>query len=307
MEQKPTIVLIAGPTASGKSNLAIKLSEVLNGEIVNADSMQVYKELKILTSRPPLSDLKKIKHHLYGFISVKKNFSTGTWLNIATKKIESILKKKKIPILVGGTSLYFKALVDGLAQIPDTPILIRKKIRNYHKKIGQVKFHNELLKLDPKVINLIHKSDNQRSIRAYEVKKFTKRSLYDWIKNTKPMYDPNLFKKFFIHPSKDYLLQQINLRTNRMFKQGVKQEVKEFLNLRIHPELSANKVIGIQEIKDHLVKKLTLAEVKNLIQIRTRQYAKRQFTWARGKMGSWEIINPKNYKEILEHLSINCS
>ena len=302
MDRKPKIVLLAGPTASGKSKLAIKLSKVLNGEIVNADSMQVYKELKILTSRPSPSDIKKIKHHLYGFISVKKNFSTGAWLNIATKKIKSILKKRKVPILVGGTGLYFKALVDGLVQIPDIPILLRKKIRKYHKKIGQEKFYNELLKLDPKVKNFILESDNQRSIRAYEVKKFTKKSLYDWIKNTKPTFDPNLFKKFFIHPSKDFLLQQINLRMNKMFKQGVKQEVKEFLKLKIRPDLSANKVIGIQEIKDHLVKKLTLTEVKNLIQIRTRQYAKRQFTWARGKMSSWKIINPKNYKDILDTL-----
>ena len=300
MDLKPTIVLLAGPTASGKSKLAIKLSKALNGEIVNADSMQVYKELKILTSRPSPSDVKKIKHHLYGFISVKKNFSTGAWLNIATKKIKSILMKRKIPILVGGTGLYFKALVDGLVQIPDIPILLKEKIRKYHKKIGQEKFYNELLKLDPKVKNFIPKSDSQRSIRAHEVKKFTKKSLYDWIKNTKPTFDPNLFKNFFIQPSKDFLLQQINLRTNKMFKQGVKQEVKEFLKLRIRPDLSANKVIGLQEIKDYLVEKLTLPEVKNLIQIRTRQYVKRQFTWARGKMSSWKIINPKNYKVILD-------
>ena len=302
MDLKPIIVLLAGPTASGKSKLAIKLSKALNGEIVNADSMQVYKELKILTSRPSPSDVKKIKHHLYGFISVKKNFSTGAWLNIATKKIKSILKKRKVPILVGGTGLYFKALIDGLVQIPDIPISLKEKIRKYHKTIGQEKFYNELLKLDPKVKNFILESDKQRSIRAYEVKKFTKKSLYGWITNTKPTFDPNLFKKFFIHPSKDFLLQQINLRMNKMFKQGVKQEVKKFLRLKICPDLSANKVIGIQEIKDHLVKKLTLTEVKNLIQIRTRQYVKRQFTWARGKMSSWKIINPKNYKDILNTL-----
>jgi len=303
MDRKSTIVLLYGPTASGKSKLATELSKILNGEIVNADSMQVYKELRILTSRPSPSDVKKVKHHLYGFISVKKNFSTGAWLNIATKKIKSILKKKKVPILVGGTGLYFKALVDGLVKIPDIPVFLRKKIRKYHKKIGQQKFYKKLLKLDPKVKNFILKSDSQRSIRAYEVKKFTKKSLYDWIKNTRPTFNPVFFKKFFICPSKDFLLQQISLRMNKMFRQGVKQEVKEFLILKIRPDLTANKVIGIQEIKDHLVKKLTIAEVKNLIQIRTRQYAKRQFTWARGKMSSWKIINPKNYKDILDTLA----
>ena len=303
MDRKSTIVLLYGPTASGKSKLATELSKILNGEIVNADSMQVYKELKILTSRPSSSDVKKVKHHLYGFISVKKNFSTGAWLNIATKKIKSILKKKKVPILVGGTGLYFKALVDGLVKIPNIPVFLRKKIRKYHKEIGQQKFYKKLLKLDPKVKNFILKSDSQRSIRAYEVKKFTKKSLYDWIKNTRSTFNPSLFKKLFIRPSKDFLLQQINLRMNKMFKQGVKQEVKEFLKLKIRPDLTANKMIGIQEIKDHLVKKLTLTEVKNLIQIRTRQYAKRQFTWARGKMSSWKIINPKNYKDILDTLA----
>ena len=130
----------------------------------------------------------------------------------------------------------------------------------------------------------------------------SKKSLYDWTENTKPTFDPYLFQKFFIHPPKGLLLQQINLRINRMFKQRVKQEVKKFSKLRIHPDLSANKVIGLQEIKDHLKKKITLTEVKNLIQIRTRQYAKRQFTWARGKMSSWKIINPKNYKDILDTL-----
>ena len=140
MKRKPAIILLAGPTASGKSRLAIKLSKVLNGEIVNADSMQVYKELKILTSRPSSSDLKKIKHHLYGFVSVKKNFSSGSWLNIVSKKIESILKKRKVPILVGGTGLYFKALVDGLAKIPDIPIPLREKIRKYHKKFVRKNF-----------------------------------------------------------------------------------------------------------------------------------------------------------------------
>ena len=303
MDCKSTIVLLYGPTASGKSKLATELSKILNGEIVNADSMQVYKELRIITSRPSSSDVKKVKHHLYGFISVKKNFSTGAWLNIATKKIKSILKKKKVPILVGGTGLYFKALVDGLVQIPDVPILLRKKIRKYHKKIGQKKFYNELLKLDPKVKNFISESDNQRSIRAYEIKKFTKKSLYDWIKNTKSTFDPNIFKKFFIYPSKDFLSCQINLRINKMFRQGAKQEVRKFLKMKIHPDLSVNKVIGIREIKDYLVKKLTLIEAKNLIQIRTRQYAKRQFTWARGKMSSWTIINPKNYKDILDTLA----
>ena len=307
MVQKPIIILLAGPTASEKSKLAVKLSEAINGEIVNADSMQVYKELRILTSRPSPLDEKKIKHHLYGFISVKRNFSTGAWLSIAIKKINLILNKKKVPILVGGTGLYFKTLIDGLVKIPNISKVLRKKIRKYHNKIGQKKFYEELLKLDPKVKNFILETDTQRSIRAYEVKKFTKKSLYYWVKKTKPVLDTRFFKKFFIHPSREFLIKKINLRANAMFKQGATKEVQKFFKLNIHSDLSANKVIGIREIKGYLDKKLTLKEVKNLIQIRTRQYAKRQFTWARGKMSSWKIINPKNYRDILDNLSINYS
>ena len=302
MDQKPVIILLAGPTASGKSKLAMELSKVLNGEIINTDSMQVYKELKILTSRPSTLDEKKVKHHLYGFVSVKKNFSAGAWLNLATKKIKSILKKNKIPILVGGTGLYFKVMVDGLAKIQNITKRQRKKIRNYHKKIGQKKFYKELLKLDPKAKKFVFENDSQRSMRAYEIKKYTKKSLYDWTEKTKSNFDSAHFKKFFINPSRDFLLKKINMRVNKMFREGAEREVQQFLKIKIHPELSVNKVIGIQEIKCYLEKKLTLKEVKNLIQIRTRKYAKRQFTWGRGKMSSWQTINPKNYKDILEKI-----
>ena len=302
MVQKPAIILIAGPTASGKSKLAIELSKAINGEIINADSMQVYKELRILTSRPTTLDEKKTKHHLYGIISVKKNFSVGVWLSLTVKKINSILKKKKVPIVVGGTGLYFKALIDGLAKIPNIPSSYRKKIRKYHKEIGQEKFYIELLKIDPQVKNFISPNDSQRSIRAYEIKKITKKSLYDFIKKTKPVIDPVFFKKFFISPSKDILLKRINLRVEEMFKHGAIKEADKIFKLGVKEDSTINKIIGIREIKKFLKKKLTLKEVKILVQIRTRQYAKRQFTWARGKMTSWDIINPKNYNDILGKL-----
>jgi tRNA dimethylallyltransferase len=304
MVEKPVIILLAGPTASGKSKFAFELSKTINGEIINADSMQVYKELRILTSRPSYLYEKKIKHHLYGFISAKENFSTGTWLNVAIRKINLVLNKKKIPIIVGGTGLYFKALIDGLTTIPSIPNSLREKIRNHYKKVGQKKFYEELIKLDPKVKNFIIETDSQRSIRAYEVKEFTKKSLFDWMNKTKPFFDPTFFKKFFIHPSRELLLKKINSRIETMFRKGAKKEVENFLKLKINSDLSVNKVIGLREIKEYLEKKMTLKETKNLIQIRTRQYTKRQFTWARGHMSSWKIINPKNYKDILNKLVI---
>jgi len=176
MDFKSKIILIYGPTASGKSNFAVKLAKKIGGEIINADSMQVYKDLKILSARPPFKDYKKIRHHLYGFQSVKKNFSTGDWLKLVKSKILSIKRRNKIPILVGGTGLYFKALTEGLVKIPNIPLIYRKNIRNLHRKLGPKKFYSKLIKLDPLVKNKINPLDTQRVIRAYEVKSFTKTS-----------------------------------------------------------------------------------------------------------------------------------
>ena len=146
MDLKSKIILISGPTASGKSKFAIQLAKKINGEVINADSMQIFKELKILTARPHRNNLKNITHHLYGFKSVKENYSAGNWLKDAKLKITSIKKKNKIPILVGGTGLYFKALIDGIVKIPDIPFIIRNRIRKKQSKIGQTKFYSALIK-----------------------------------------------------------------------------------------------------------------------------------------------------------------
>ena len=149
MDKQSKIILISGPTASGKSNFAIKIARKINGEIINADSMQVYKQLKILTARPDKIEQKKIKHHMYGVIDLNKKFSTGQWLNTAIKKIKEIKKRKKIPVLVGGTGLYFQSLIDGLVKIPEIPVKFRNKIRLIQKNEGQKKFYKNLLKIDP--------------------------------------------------------------------------------------------------------------------------------------------------------------
>ena len=184
MDLKSKIILIYGPTASGKSKFAIKLAKKIKGEIINADSMQVYKELKILSARPFKKDYENIKHHLYGFRSVKKNFSTGDWLKLVSKKIQEIKKRKKVPILVGGTGLYFKALTDGLVNIPNIPMKFRNNVRLLHKNLGPKKFFSKLLKLDPFVKRYLKSSDTQRAIRAFEIKSFTKKSMYYWFKST---------------------------------------------------------------------------------------------------------------------------
>ena len=216
MDLRSKIILLSGPTASGKSSLAIKIAKKINGEIINADSMQVYKQLKILSARPDPKKYQKIRHHLYGFHDVKKNFSTGDWLKLVNKKIKNVQKRKRIPILVGGTGLYFKALTDGLVKIPKISLKLRNQIRNMQKKLGQKKFYEKLLKLDPPLKGKINPTDSQRSIRAYEVKKFTKKSLYEWFKNTKSNFLEADFLKVYIDYPRQELIGRINIRTKEM-------------------------------------------------------------------------------------------
>jgi tRNA dimethylallyltransferase len=282
------IILIAGPTASGKSRIAIEIAKKIKGEIINADSMQVYKEFSILTSRPSTIDLKKIKHHLYGFQSVNKHFSTGAWLELVKKQISKCLKNKKIPILVGGTGLYFEAIIKGMSKIPNIDFKERDKIRDLQKKIGQRKFYEKLLELDPLVKNKIEPLDTQRSIRAYEVKKFTKKSIFEWYKLTKSEFKQFQIFKIFIDVPRETLLKKISSRAEQMFKKNCIKEVKSFLKQNIKSSLSAHKIIGVKEIKDHLSGISNISQTKELINIKTRQYAKRQVTWARGHMSDWD-------------------
>ena len=293
------IILIAGPTASGKSKLAIEIAKKIRGEIINADSMQVYKNFFVLSSRPSSSDLKKIKHHLYGFLSVKKHFSTGAWLSLVKKKINKCIKNKKTPILVGGTGLYFESITKGMSKIPNIDFKLRNKIRTLQIKLGQKKFYQKLLNIDPLVKNKIEPLDAQRSIRAYEVKKFTKKSIFEWNKSTKSDFTKFEIFKFFIDIPREQLLKNISKRSKQMFKNDCIKEVKIFIKLNIDPSLSANKIIGVQEIKDYLAGTLNLKQVKELIHIKTRQYAKRQVTWSRGRMSDWK----REYSNSLSQLS----
>ncbi len=294
------IILLAGPTASGKSELATHLAKILNGEIINADSMQVFKEFKILSSRPNSNDIKKVKHHLYGVISVKTYFSAGDWLKQAKKKINICLKKKKVPIVVGGTGLYFNTITKGISKIPNIDLKTRNKVRDLYKKLGFKKFYTQLIKLDPKTKGRILPTDSQRVQRAYEVKLKTKKSLFDWFANTESDFLDFEIKKIFINIPREVLLKKISLRTELMFKRRCIDEVKKFNNLKVNKNLSANKLIGVQEINDFLSRSISLNECKDLINIKTRQYAKRQNTWARGHMKNWNKLYSKNFSNLLK-------
>ena len=302
MDLRSKIILIYGPTASGKSKFAIQLAKKINGEIINADSMQIYKEFKLISARPYKSEYKKIRHHLYGFLSVKKKFSTGDWLKLVKQKIYDIKKRKKTPILIGGTGLYFKALTDGLVKIPNIPIRFRQKVRILHSKLGSKKFFSKLNKLDPIAKKHIKTSDTQRAIRAYEIKLFTKKSMYDWFKNTKSDFEVGEFYKILIDYPRDKLIKRINSRTENIVKNGGILEVKKFIRLKISKTKTAHKAIGIKEIKDYLNKSIQIHELIEKISIKTRQYAKRQTTWARGNMMDWNKIKSDDLNKFLKKI-----
>ena len=282
------IILLFGPTASGKSKLAVDIAKKFNGEIVNADSMQIYKEVKILSARP--SD-KTIKHHLYGIVSVKKHFSVGLWYKQAIKKINEINKKGKRAIVTGGTGLYFKILEDGLVEIPHVP------------KADQSHLVEEYNKKYPKILEGINLRDTQRVLRAISVYKHTGVSLAEWYKKeNKKYFNSDDFTKILLTPPKPELEKRIKKRFLKMLKIGAIKEAKNYkeLGLSSNSFNSANSIIGLNEIALFLEKKISTDELKEKVLIRTRQYAKRQFTWSRGHMKSWETIYSPNFNDLFK-------
>jgi tRNA dimethylallyltransferase len=264
--------------------------------------MQVYKEIKILSARP--ESYSNVSHYLYGNISVKNYFSAGEWLKKVKLNLNKIIKKKKQPIFVGGTGLYFKLLTEGISNIPKIPDSIRKKARKLNVKLGNDKFYNLLIKLDPLVQNKIKKNDTHRLIRAYEVIIFTKKSLIDWQKKNKNYFSNYQFIKIYINSENTLLQKLLRLRLKKMFEIGAVEEVKKFLKLKINKSLPANKILGIEEIKKYLDKKIQLEQAFEETFIRTRRYVKRQRTWFRGHMKDWTSIFDPNF-DILTKKIIN--
>jgi len=298
---KKRIILLYGPTASGKSKLALDIAKKFNGEIINADSMQIYKEVKILSARP---DYQSVKHHLYGFVSVKENFSVGSWYKLATSKIKEINRKNKIAIVTGGTGLYFKALVDGLAEIPDVP----KIDYSYLNPMGRFMMKNHYAKIYPKIFEGINRNDIQRVSRAISVYVATGITLNEWQKKkNKKYFKSKDFVKIFLNPTKTELENRIKKRFNKMLKHGAIQETENFKKIKIGSLHSANFIIGFKEISQFLNQEISMEELKEKVLIRSRQYAKRQFTWQRGQMKDWKGFGDTNYldlrKKVLSYLS----
>ena len=297
------IILLFGPTASGKSRLAVDIAKEYNGEIINADSMQVYNEIKILSARP---DESEIKHHFYGFISARQSFSVGKWYKLVAKKIKEIQKRKKVPVIVGGTGLYFRALTEGLVDIPEV-----KKINfSYLNPMGRWMMKNSYHRKNPTIFEGIDKNDIQRVSRAISVYEGTGLTLKEWQnKENKKYFKSSDFIKLCLLPPKDDLEKKITKRFNQMLKMGALEEVLKYKKKFLEPAsyISANSIIGIYEIGLYQQKLISIKELKDRVLIRTRQYAKRQYTWQRGQMKDWKGFSDTNYldlrKKILSYLS----
>jgi tRNA dimethylallyltransferase len=281
------ILLIAGPTASGKSVLALAAAEAFDGLLINADSIQIYRELEILSNRPREQDFGRVPHRLYGMIPAGEPCSAGLWRQMAVAAIREAFAASKLPIVVGGTGLYFRALVQGLAPVQEIPAAVRSEARALHRQLGGVAFRQLLAARDPETVAKIGPSDTQRLIRAYEVLKATDRSLADWQREAtdKPFAS---FAGIVLEPPREDLYAAIDARFDLMMGQGGLQEARALDNLGLAPDLPVMKAVGVRELIAHLHGDLPLDDAVALAKKRTRNYAKRQMTWFR-----WQF--PRNF------------
>ena len=283
MKKKNKIVFISGPTASGKSSLALRIAEKIKGEIVNADSMQVYKELKIITARPLAKDQKKIKHHLYGHRLGNVRYNVYDWCKEASKKIHEISKNKKIPIIVGGTGLYFHSFINGIVKMPFIPEKIKKESASILKEKGWNKFFNETKKLDYESCSQIKKNDSQRLKRIWEVFKYTGTPLSYWKKNTNFNFVKTYNYDFIlILPNREDLYHNCENRFLKMINLGAIEEVKRLKYKNYDLSLPIMKAHGVPELIEYLSGNFSLDEAINRAQQATKRYIKRQFTWWNG-------------------------
>jgi len=278
-----SVVIVAGPTASGKSALAKKLAQEKNGVILNGDSLQVYSGLEILTAQPTVEDQKALPHLLYGFLDPETTWSAGKWISLVLPEIEKILKEGRTPIVVGGTGLYLKALSEGMSPLPSIDPSVRKGLQTQGR--SQESLYDELHAIDPELAARIDSNDQQRTLRGLEIFHGTGKPLSYWQsqKPTPPSYE---FEKILLMPPKEELEVRIIARLEDMLAKGVLEEVSHFLALSA--SVTAMKAIGLREFGTYLKGECSLDEAKELILIHTRQYAKRQRTWFRHQFGVGE-------------------
>jgi tRNA dimethylallyltransferase len=297
-------VLIAGPTASGKSALATAIAEAIDGVIVNTDSMQVYRETRILTARPTDEDAAQAPHLLYGHVGVAESYSAGRYQAEAAQALLTVREKRRIPIFTGGTGMYFGVLTEGIANIPEIPFGVREAVEALREEIGPTAFHEKLATRDPEAAARLPESDTQRTLRAYEVFEATGRPLTEWQKETgDPLLGGMNLARFVISPPRDVLHDRINARFDAMLAKGAMEEVAALEGLKLSP--TAEKIIGLRELREVAEGTTPLAEAVEKSKAATRQYAKRQVTWFRGRMADWnwleDVNSSNNISNILSH------
>jgi tRNA dimethylallyltransferase len=281
----PDVILLAGPTASGKSRLAIELAERFGGIVINADSMQVYRDLSILTSRPSAADMQAVPHRMYGFVAADDAYSVGRWL--ADISVE--LSGPGLPIITGGTGLYFKALLEGLSAIPEIPADIRIHWRKCLADEGVQKLYEILQERDPQMALRLQPGDAQRIVRSLEVLDATGCSLLVWQNSPKkPVLSGRGIKKIKLNPGREELYQKCNMRFDKMLENGAIEEVENFLELGIPSDKPIMRALGVRSLASYVYGDLSLDAAVAKAKTETRQYAKRQLTWARNNMSDWE-------------------
>ncbi len=289
----PSAILLAGPTASGKSALALALAETLRGTIINADSMQVYRDLRIITARPAPDEEARAPHRLYGHVDAAENYSVGRWCADAAAAITAATHEGRLPILVGGTGLYFKTLTQGLAAIPPIPAAIRSAVRERLERDGVALLYAELGRRDPAAAQRLMPGDRSRIARALEVIEATGRSLADWHREgMKPALDPLHAVKVFLAPDRDRLHRQIDDRFDRMLATGAIEEVAALARRGLDPMLPAMKAHGVPWLIRHLNGEISFAEAAEGGKRDTRRYTKRQATWFRNQLPDWTWVAP---------------
>jgi tRNA dimethylallyltransferase len=287
-------VLIAGPTASGKSALALRLAQATGGVIINADSMQVYRDLRVITARPTPEEEAQVPHRLYGHVDAAVNFSAGSWVADAAKVLDEARAQNRLPIFVGGSGLYFKALTRALSAVPPIPPEVREGVRARLQRDGVEALHAELRQCDPTSAERLKPRDRTRIARALEVVEATGRSLTDWHRDgLPPLLPPGKFSALFLAPDRDQLYARIDARFNAMLAAGALQEVAALAARHLDPLLPAMKPHGVPALLRHLEGEITLEEAAAIGRADTRHYAKRQFTWFRHQLPEFEWVKPE--------------
>jgi tRNA dimethylallyltransferase len=287
-------VLIAGPTASGKSALALELAQKTGGVIINTDSMQVYRDLRIITARPTPEQEALVPHLLYGHVDAAVNFSAGSWVVDAAKALSEVRAQNRLPIFVGGSGLYFKALTRGLSAVPPIPPEIREAVRARLERDGVEALHAELARRDPAAAERLKPRDRTRIARALEVIEATGRSLSGWHRDgLPPLLPQGTFSALFLEPDRDALYARIDARFDAMLKAGALEEVERLAARQLDSLLPAMKAHGVPALISHLKGEITLEAAAGIGRADTRHYAKRQFTWFRHQLPEFAWVKPE--------------